>query len=55
VPRYPQLFANSGFRAGFENKGRVRSMMEKIPTQLVLHENPGLLGAAVVAADVASA
>ena len=55
VPRYPQLFANSGFRAGFENKGRVRSMLEKIPTQLVLHENPGLLGAAVVASDVANA
>jgi glucokinase len=54
LPRYPDLFANSGFRAGFENKGRYRSMMEKIPTQLILHHNPGLLGAAVVAAQMAA-
>ena len=53
VPRYPDLFANSGFRSGFENKGRCRSLMEKIPTRLVLHKNPGLLGAAAVAAMMA--
>jgi glucokinase len=53
VPRYPELFANSGFRSGFENKGRYRSLMEKIPTRLVLHRNPGLLGAAAVAATMA--
>jgi glucokinase len=53
VPRYPDLFANSGFRSGFENKGRYRSLMEKIPTRLVLHKNPGLLGAAAVAAMMA--
>ena len=52
VPRYPNLFANSGFRAGFENKGRYRSIMEQIPSQLITHENPGLLGAAVVAAQL---
>ena len=55
VPRYPDLFANSGFRSGFENKGRYRSLMEKIPTRLVLHKNPGLLGAAAVAATMAEA
>ena len=53
LPRYPELFANSGFRAGFENKGRYRSMLEKIPTRLILHKHPGLLGAAVVAAQMA--
>jgi glucokinase len=53
VPRYPSLIANSRFRSGFENKGRCRSMMEKIPTQLILHKNPGLLGAAAVAATMA--
>jgi len=53
LPRYPELFAKSGFRTGFENKGRYRSMLEKIPTQLILHRNPGLLGAAVVAAQMA--
>ena len=45
VPRYPQLIANSPFRSGFENKGRCRPMMEKISTQIILHKNPGLLGA----------
>lgn len=55
VPRYPKLFANSGFRSGFENKGRYRSLMENIPTRLVLHKNPGLLGAAAIAAEMAIA
>jgi glucokinase len=55
VPRYPDLFANSGFRSGFENKGRYRSLMEKIPTRLVLHKNPGLLGAAAVAVTMVEA
>lgn len=53
VQRYPELFANSRFRAGFENKGRHRTAVEAIPTRLILHRNPGLLGAAVVAADLA--
>ncbi|MGI9222724.1 MAG: glucokinase [Woeseiaceae bacterium] len=53
VQRYPELFANSRFRAGFENKGRHRTAVEAIPTRLILHKNPGLLGAAVVAADLA--
>lgn len=53
LPRYPELLANSSFRAGFENKGRCRAALEKVPTQLILHPNPGLLGAAVVAAEIA--
>jgi glucokinase len=44
--RYPDLLKNSGFRSGFENKGRYRSLMERVPTQLILHDQPGLLGAA---------
>jgi len=52
VPRYPDLFANSRFRSGFENKGRYRSLMESIPTRLILHKHPGLLGAAVVASQM---
>jgi glucokinase len=47
--RYPDLLKNSGFRSGFENKGRYRSLMERIPTQLILHDQPGLLGAAYCA------
>jgi len=49
VRRYPDLLENSRFRSGFEAKGRHRSLMEKIPTRLVLHEQPGLLGASYCA------
>ena len=47
--RYPDVLRNSRFRSGFENKGRHRSLMERIPTQLILHDQPGLLGAAYCA------
>ena len=45
VPRYPDLLLASSFRNGFENKGRHRSLMERIPTRLITHDQPGLLGA----------
>ncbi len=45
VARKPDLIASSRFRTGFEHKGRYRSLMEKIPTQVILHPHPGLLGA----------
>ncbi len=47
--RYPKQLAASAFRAGFENKGRHRGLMEKIPTYLITHKNPGLIGASVYA------
>ncbi|MEE4164079.1 MAG: glucokinase [Woeseiaceae bacterium] len=47
--RYPELLENSRFRNGFESKGRYRPQMERIPTQLVLHDHPGLLGASFCA------
>jgi glucokinase len=47
--RYPDLLTNSRFRSGFESKGRHRSIVERIPTQLILHEQPGLLGASYCA------
>ena len=46
VKRYPELLAASGFRAAFELKGRHRSLMERVPTHLITHDDPGLLGAA---------
>ena len=52
VRRYPELLENSRFRNGFEAKGRHRSLMEKIPTQLILHEQPGLLGASYCALEL---
>lgn len=45
VKRYPDALANSRFRNGFEQKGRHRSLMERIPTQVIMHPEPGLLGA----------
>jgi glucokinase len=52
VKRYPDLLKTGSFRSGFENKGRYRSMMEKVPTFLILHEQPGLLGASYCAGNV---
>ena len=53
--RYPELLKNSRFRSGFESKGRHRSMMERVPTQLIMHEHPGLLGAAYCALQLSQA
>ena len=55
VRRYPELLENSRFRSGFEAKGRHRSLMEQVPTQLILHEQPGLLGASYCALELANA
>ena len=43
LKRYPDLLKTSSFRSGFENKGRHRPLMEKVPTFLILHPQPGLL------------
>ncbi len=51
VKRYPDLLKTSSFRSGFENKGRHRSLMERIPTLLILHPQPGLLGASYCARE----
>lgn len=52
VRRYPALLESSRFRAGFERKGRHRSIMERIPTRLIVHEQPGLLGASYCALEL---
>ena len=49
--RYPELLQNSGFRNAFDNKGRHRAYMERIPTMLITHDEPGLLGAAYCALE----
>lgn len=46
LPRFADRFAASGFRARFEDKGRFAGYMRAIPTYLVTHENPALLGLA---------
>jgi glucokinase len=52
VKRYPDLLKTSSFRSGFENKGRHRSLMERVPTLLILHPQPGLLGASYCAREL---
>ena len=52
LKRYPDLLKSSNFRSGFENKGRHRSLMEKVPTSLILHPQPGLLGASYCAREL---
>ncbi|GHA05052.1 glucokinase [Arenicella chitinivorans] len=47
--RYPNQLLASRFRKGFENKGRHSPLMKDIPTWLITHKNPGLLGASVFA------
>lgn len=45
VKRYPQLLMESNFRQAFENKGRHENLLKRIPTKLIMHPQPGLLGA----------
>lgn len=45
VPRFLSFFQQSDFRAAFDNKGRVKTLVESIPVYLIVHDNPGLLGA----------
>lgn len=44
----PMLEAG-GFRYGFEAKGRYRDFLESVPTYVITHEQPGLMGAAIAA------
>jgi glucokinase len=44
-----ELFQRERFRASFAAKGRLRYFLEPIPTYLVVHHDPGLLGAAALA------
>ena len=52
VQRYPETLLASDFRARFENKGRYSNDMKHIPTYLITHNNPGLLGAAACLSGV---
>ncbi|CDG22744.1 Glucokinase [Xenorhabdus poinarii G6] len=45
VPRFLEFFQTSGFRQGFENKGRFTHYLRDIPVYLITHDKPGLLGA----------
>jgi glucokinase len=44
--RYHEQLHGSNFRRAFESKGQHRYLLQKIPTRLLTHPQPGLLGAA---------
>ena len=48
VPKLSPVFAQSGFRARFEAKGRLRCYVAAIPTYSILRPLPALLGAAAL-------
>lgn len=48
VPKLGAFFAASDFRARFESKGRFRDYLANIPTYVILHPTPALLGAATL-------
>jgi glucokinase len=50
VPKLGPVFAASGFRARFEEKGRMRALLESIPTFVITHEFPAFLGLAALLA-----
>ena len=46
APRIAERLASGGFRARFEDKGRLSDFVRDIPTYLVLHPYPAIVGAA---------
>jgi glucokinase len=50
APRILAFLQKGGFREAFERKGRLHTLVERIPTFVVTHPQLGLLGAATVAA-----
>jgi len=45
VPKILNYFTTSGFRCRFEDKGRFRPLLEKIPVYVIIEEFPAFLGA----------
>lgn len=44
IPRILDYFSKSDFRCRFEDKGRLRKYLERIPTYVITHEFPAFLG-----------
>lgn len=44
--RFPDAVQNSSFRTRFEGKGRLQRYLQQIPTFLILHDSPALIGLA---------
>jgi glucokinase len=54
VPKLGAAFAQSAFRARFEQKGRLRGYLAPIPTYVITHAVPAFLGAATLLEERAS-
>ncbi len=52
APRILGYLQKGGFREAFERKGRLHTLVERLPAFVVTHPQPGLLGAATIAALV---
>ncbi len=50
--RYPDILTDSRFRAAFDGKGRHSHILERVPTYLITHDQPGLLGASFLALEL---
>lgn len=53
VPHLLDALLGSTFRTHFEDKGRYHEALTRVPVAAVLHPQPGLLGAAAIAGDIA--
>lgn len=51
--RYPEILCDGTFRRAFKAKGRHSHIMERIPTYLITHAQPGLLGASYLVQKLA--
>ena len=51
VPRLGAYFAQSPFRARFENKGRFSAFTARIPTLVITAPYPAMLGAAAILSE----
>jgi glucokinase len=50
APRVLPFLQRGGFREAFDRKGRLHTLVERLPAYVVTHPQPGLLGAATIAA-----
>ena len=55
APRILPFLQRGGFREAFDRKGRLHTLVERMPAYVVTHPQPGLLGAATIAAGKALA
>jgi glucokinase len=53
APRILTYLQKGGFREAFEKKGRLHTLVERLPAFVVTHAQPGLLGAATIATSAA--